>query len=1270
MQMQHQRIVPIYIADEVRQSYLDYSMSVIVSRALPDVRDGLKPSQRRILMAMHDLNLEPGRRHRKCAKIAGDTSGNYHPHGEAVIYPTLARMAQDFNMRYTLVDGQGNFGCFTGDTKVKLLDGTDRSFEELARMYGPDEVFYVYSVDHEGNVVVGEGWASRVTRQDAEVIELELDNGEVIRCTPDHRFMLRDGSYKQAQDLTTDDSLMPGYFTTAPVREGLNDYLKIFNPRTETYEFVHYADYRQKMSEALSGIEKRPLSPEEQERVAQIISEKSRAMWRDEAKRAKIVEAIRKAMESPELRAGLSERARALWQDPEYRAKFADDHFSQMSRKFWEQPGVRESHRQKIQKQWEDEDFRAKQRKGVQISNARRLADNPERMHQLAARSAESLRRKWQDEDYKRRVMRSKILCYGSYLLSDLSADEIAPEVFDRMRTNNCFPRFEKARSYFEGSDEFLALSATYNHRIVAKRFLKERFDVYDITVESHHNFLLSSGVFVHNSIDGDPPGAMRYTEARMAPPAVELLADLEKDTVDFVPNYDDTRKEPVVLPGKFPNLICNGCSGIAVGMATNIPPHNLSEVVDALLALIEDPALDCDALMRYISGPDFPTGGIIYGTDGVREAYRTGRGRVVIRARAAIEKLKNGRENIVITEIPFMVTKASLIENIAELVRQKKIEGISDLRDESDREGLRIVIELRRDAYASVILNQLYTRTRLQNSFGVIMLALVDGQPVTLNLKEVLAHFLEHRHRVVVRRTQFELDRAQKRAHIVEGLRVALDHMDRVIALIRKARDRESARESLMAQFGLSEAQVDAILDMRLQRLTGLERGRVKNEYLGLIKEITRLEGILMSRPQRMAIIRSELEALKAKYGDDRRTEIIGSAEEFSIEDLIAEEDMVITISHAGYIKRTPVVTYRRQRRGGRGGMGMTTRDEDFVEHLFIASTHSYILFLTDRGRCYWLKVHEIPEGGRVARGRSVANLLEMSREESIAAIVPVKAFDDEHFLLMATQRGLVKKTVLSEYGRPRRDGIIAVDILPEDRLIEARLTDGMQDVILATRRGQSIRFRESDVRPMGRATRGVTGISLRDGDEVVSMVVVRRQGSLIMVCRNGYGKRTPVQDYPVIRRGGKGVIGIKTSERNGELVSVKEVVDSDELMIISQGGILIRLPIKDVSVIGRNTQGVRLIQLDPEDVVVDVAYIVTDGAQEADTHPSGKSEEEEVKVGEEAGTHHAEAVSDEAADVASLTDASETDDENGGSPGLLLDLFETGSSEDEGKP
>ncbi len=800
-----QRIIPIYVEDEMKNSYIDYSMSVIVSRALPDVRDGLKPSQRRILVAMKDLNLTPNAQFRKCAKIAGDTSGNYHPHGEQVIYPTLVRMAQDFNMRYPLIEGQGNFG-----------------------------------------------------------------------------------------------------------------------------------------------------------------------------------------------------------------------------------------------------------------------------------------------------------------------------------------------------------------------------------------------------SIDGDPPAAMRYTEARMAGPAMELLADIEKNTVDFVPNYDETRMMPTVLPGKFPNLICNGSSGIAVGMATNIPPHNLCEVVDGLIALIDNPDMPDEELLNYIQGPDFPTGGIIYGKQGIRDAYLTGRGLLTVRARAFLETTKGGKERIIVTEIPYQVNKAALIERIADMVRDNKIEGIADLRDESDRDGMRIVIELKRDAQSKVVLNRLYKHTPMQVTFGVIMLGLVDLEPKVLTLKGLLEEYIKFRHEVILRRTRFDLDAAEKRAHILEGFKIALANIDAIVNLIKKSPSVEAARDALMRKFKLSEQQANAILDMRLQRLTGLERKKIDEEYLEVIKKIESLKAILASRARQMEIIKDELRELKEKYGDERRTEIVEAEAEFDIEDLIAEEDMVISISHRGYIKRTPVTLYRRQRRGGKGIVGMDTKEEDFVEHLFVASTHEYILFFTNTGRCHWIKVHELPEGGRYSRGKAIANLLSLGKDERITAFVSTKSFPSDQYLIMATEQGVIKKTKLSAFSHPRKGGIIAISLDQGDRLIDARLTDGTNDIILAKRCGKAIRFNESEVRPMGRSARGVRGVTLEGDDKVIGMVVVKREGTLLVVSEKGFGKRTAISEYRMTRRGGKGIITMRCTEKTGKLVAIKEVVDEDELMIMSQRGVVIRLPIKGVSIIGRATQGVRLINLEEGDRVVDVARVI----------------------------------------------------------------------------
>ena len=697
-----------------------------------------------------------------------------------------------------------------------------------------------------------------------------------------------------------------------------------------------------------------------------------------------------------------------------------------------------------------------------------------------------------------------------------------------------------------------------------------------------------------YGSVDGDPPAAMRYTEARMTEICQEMLRDLEKETVDFIPNYDGTREEPVVLPSTIPNLLMNGSAGIAVGMATNIPPHNLCELVDGLVAMLTDPWISIEELMQLIPGPDFPTAGLIYGTEGIRDAYQSGRGLITMRARALIEHSKRtSREQIIITELPYQVNKAKLVEKIAELVRDRKIEGISDLRDESDREGMRVVIELGRGAQGEVVLNQLYKQTPMQSTFGVIMLALVGNQPRIMPLKELMSQFLEHRKEVVTRRTRFDLRKARERAHILEGLRVALEQLDRVIELIRAAESPAVAREQLIATLSLTEEQAQAILDMRLQRLTALERDRILQELAELEQRIIELEGILADEVKVRAIIKEELLGIKDKYGDERRTEIVEEAVELNIEDLIPQEDVVVTVSRGGYIKRTPARVYRSQHRGGKGIKAMETKEEDFVEHFYIANTHHYILWFTNIGKVHWLKVYEIPEGTRASRGKALVNLLQLDDGENISAMVPVEEFASARYVIMTTKRGLVKKTPLAAFGNPRAGGIRAISLDDGDELIAVRLTDGSQHIFLGTADGQAIQFREADVRPMGRTARGVIGIDLEAGDAVVAMEVVNPGATMLTVCEHGHGKRTPLDEYRVQGRGGKGLINIKVTERNGRVVGIKQVTEADELMIMTTAGNLIRLPVHELAVISRNTQGVRLISLGDDDAVASVATI-----------------------------------------------------------------------------
>ncbi|MEK7359011.1 MAG: DNA gyrase subunit A, partial [Planctomycetota bacterium] len=783
-----ENIRDLFIEEEMKDSYLSYAMSVIMSRALPDVRDGLKPSQRRILVAMNDLNLGPRTKFRKCAKIAGDTTGNYHPHGEQVVYPTLVRMAQDFNFRYPLVDGQGNFG-----------------------------------------------------------------------------------------------------------------------------------------------------------------------------------------------------------------------------------------------------------------------------------------------------------------------------------------------------------------------------------------------------SIDGDPPAAMRYTEARMTEVTMILMEDLEKNTVDYVPNYDDTRTEPVVLPSKFPNLLCNGCSGIAVGMATSIPPHNVNEICDGMLMIINNPDVTVDELMEVIKGPDFPTGALICGTAGIKEGYRTGRGTITVRARAHVETTKTGKKSIVVTEIPYQLNRDNILERLAELVREETIKGISDIRNESDRQGSRLVVDLKKGEEEEVVLNQLYKHTKLQDSFSIIMIALVNNRPETLNLKAMLVHYLEHRKVVIIRRTKYLLDRAQARAHILEGLRIALQNIDEIIKLIKTSESVDHARQGLISRFSLSELQANAILDMKLQRLTGLEQGKIEEEYKKICAEIKEYQAILSQDKLVLNIIKNDIIEIKDRFGDKRRTEIVSAVGDFNLEDLIAEENVVVIISHDGYIKRLPLDAYRKQHRGGKGVSGSEMKEGDFIENLFVASTHDYILFFTDQGRVYWQKVYDIPQMGKAAKGRAIINLLELKEGEGVTSLIPVRDFDERQ-LVMATGNGTIKKTVLSAYGNPKKGGIIAINLDEGDKLIGVKLTNGKQDIILGTEQGKAIRFSEENVRTMGRVTHGVKGITLKGDDRVRGMVVVDETATLLTVCANGFGKRTDFSEYPAHHRGGQGVINIKTTDRNGNVVALIDVRDTDELIMITAKGMVIRTSVRTIRSIGRNTQGVTL--------------------------------------------------------------------------------------------
>ena len=981
----------------MRESYIDYAMSVIVSRALPDVRDGLKPVQRRILYAMYEMGLRADAKFRKCAAITGEVLGKFHPHGDAPVYDALVRMAQDFSLRYPLIKGQGNFGCFTKDTKVRLCNGKDLSFEDLIKEQKEGKRHWTFTFNPvTKKIEITEIKNPRLTRKNEKIMEVTLDNGEKIKCTLDHLFMLRDGSYRQAKDLKPGDSLMPLY-----IKSYLNKHPKV------------------------------------------------------------------------------------------------------------------------------------------------------------------------------------------------------TPEIYERERTNNGIPRIERALNYFNNFSEILAESQKRNHKVVRTRILQEREDVYDITTEPWHNFALSAGVFVHNSIDNDPPAAQRYTEAKLSKIGEEMLKDIEKNTVDFVPNYDRTRNEPAVLPSPLPQLLLNGSLGIAVGMATDIPPHNLSEVCDALIYLVDHPDAQTEELFEFIKGPDFPSAGYIFGKKDIIQAYSQGKGPILTRGKAEIVETKKGRHQIIISELPFQVQKSAFLLQLSTLVSEKKIEGIKDIRDESDKEGMRIVIELQKGTIPQKVLNRLYKFSELQRTYHLNMLALVEGiQPRVLNLVETLNYFLLHRKEVVVRRTKYDLEKAKERAHILEGLHKCLSQIDKVIQTIKRSASREEARKNLIKRFRLTEIQANAILETKLSSLARLERKKIEDELKEMRARIKELTSILKSPKKVKGVIKKELSLLKEKFGDRRKTKVFANKPgEISIKDLIPKEETIITLTQGGYIKRINPKTYRIQNRGGKGMMGMKTVGEDIVEHFLTVNTQDNLLFFTGSGKVFRSPVYEIPEGKRTARGRGLPNFLEISPKEKVLSLIPLGEAEQARYLLMVTKNGLIKKTPISEFENVRKSGLIAISLKKGDLLCKVAKTSGKDDIILVTKKGKAIRFREKDVRPMGRPAAGVKGIGLEKGDCVIGMDVIsgtKAKQYLLVITENGYGKRTSIREYRRQGRGGRGIISAKVNPKTGDLVFSKVLGEEEkDLVVISQKGQVIRLKLSQISKLSRSARGVRIMRLESSDRVASAACL-----------------------------------------------------------------------------
>lgn len=1180
------------IEKDMKDSYLDYAMSVIVGRALPDVRDGLKPVHRRILFGMHELGNTHDKPYKKSARVVGEVLGKFHPHGDAAIYDSLVRMAQNFSMRYTLADGQGNWGCFTKDTKVRLTDGRSITFEELLLEDAEGKQNYTFTADEEGNIKIGMISKPRMTIKDAEIMKVVLDNGEEIKCTLNHRFMLRSGEYTEAKDLRTGDSLMPFYAkqSTGEDDPKLEGYEMVFQPKNDAWTYMHHLADDWNLER---GIYARSAG-----RIRHHINFNKLNNNPDNIKRVHWKEHWRTHYTLTSYRHK---------NDAEYRKKLSEGRLNYLSK-----PETKIKYKQVLIKRnkenWAKPGYRRKMREMLSRVNKEYIAAHPEKRVEISKRFTATLKRLWQTPKY-RASMHQKIIKGNKNHITNRTGklkflnicrriaaegNALCEESYEQMR--NIVYSYGRAttwktgiRKYFNGDSNIILCELNKNHKVVRIEPLGVREDVYDLTVDGTHNFALAAGVFVHNSIDGDSAAAMRYSEVRMTKLAEEMLFDIEKETVDFTPNFDGTLKEPTVLPSKVPTLLVNGSSGIAVGMATNIPPHNLGEIVDALVAIIE--GADEAKVLHIVPGPDFPTGGTIIGRSGIYGAYKTGRG--IIRLRAKIETDEKKRQ-LVIREIPYQVTKTAIIEAIADAAKEKKIEGISGIHDRSDKEGMEVIIELKRDATLEVVLNQLYANTPLESSFGIINLALVNNAPKTLPLYEMLRLFVEFRQEIVRKRCVFEKKQAEARAHILEGLTIALKNIDSIIPFLKASKDPKAAKSGLMQDYALSEKQAEAIIEMKLRVLTGLEREKIEKELGELKKLIEWLAGVLADETKILQIIKGELAEIRKKYADARRTKIEEIADERTAEDLIPNEEVVVFISHKGYVKRVPLDEYRTQHRGGKGVVGTETKEEDFVEDVIVTRTHNYILFFTDSGRVHWLKTYEIPEGGRYAGGKPIVNLLEL-KNEKVSAWIPMEAFSDKEFLVMVTRNGIVKRIGADAFANPRKGGIIAITLKQGDSLIEVKKTNGNREIFIATKEGYAIRFNENDAREIGRTGQGVIGIRLREKDEMIGATVCEKP-TVLTITKNGYGKRTEFSEYRVQARGGMGITNLDCTEKTGKVVGVKATDDNDDVIVISSKGQTIRAPVKDIRVIGRNTQGVRIIRLGEGEKVASFAVVQTE--------------------------------------------------------------------------